>query len=265
MKQITILANSTRDQEGYSDTQMGVTLDIECELTDVGSFIIALKELDKEFKELYPPYTPSNDIEPDLTYRDAPNCHMFYRFNFSRINNNKSSSLHNISSLMSAYAAYRVAYVFRGLGYDIVSDERDSVSDKRLTISNSEAARSVCNDQMDCFLTFVSDSLYELGTYEYFDKEQDGLFEASLIEYDDSNPTQFLAQFEIPEFYELAMNVLADEIGGEFGFSDPIDRTIPFKDYNPFLSSDETFNTIDSFCNVIKYSKILKEFKKNIL
>jgi len=243
MKQITILANSTRDQEGYSDTQMGVSLDIECELTDVGSFIMALKELDKEFKELYPPYTPSNDIEPDLTYRTAPNCYMFYRLDFSRIANEHSSALHNISSLMSAYASYRIAYVFRGLGYDIVDDSNNSIS------SNREVAKYVCRDQEQSFLEFISSSLYELD---------------NLIEYNDKNETEFLAQFDDKDFKDLALKTLANEVGGEFGFSKPIDEMVPFKYYNPFATSEEVSNAISDLCKNIKYSKILSFFQKNI-
>jgi len=243
MKQITILANSTRDQEGYSDTQMGVSLDIECELTDVGSFIVALKELDKEFKELYPHYTPSNYIEPDLTYRTAPNCHMFYRFDFSRIANEHTSTLHNISSLMSAYAAYRVAYVFRGLGYDIVDDSNNP-------ISNREVAKDVCRDQEESFLEFISSSLYEIE---------------NLIEYDFDNDEEFLAQFDDKDFKDIAMKTLANEVGGEFGFSNPIDQMVLFKDYNPFATSEEVSKSVSDLCKNIKYSKILSFFQKNIL
>jgi len=240
MKQITILANSTRDQEGYSDTSIGVSLDIECELSDVGSIIIALRKIEKDFKELYPPYSKT-EIEPDVTYREEPNCHMFYRFTLSSIVNDQTSTLHNISSLMSAYVSYSISSLFREMGFNIVDDNDNSISDKSV-------AREICNAQMDSFLWFVSDSLYQM----------------EIIEYTGENETEFLAQFENKDFFIEAMKMLGDELDGEFGFSAPMDESIPFKDYNPFNSSKKSIDFISQLCKNIKYSKLIDFFNTEI-
>lgn len=239
-KSITIMANSSRDQEGYTDTQMGVSLDIECDLSDVGSFIIKLRKLEKVIKSLYPPYE-SSEIEPDVQYREGTACHMFYRFDFSRIGHPEPSILHSLSSLMSAFTAFKVSELFKSDGYKILNDSRDEVT-------SVEVSKEVCDDQFICFLWYVSDSLCEIDYLEFEDNQE-----------------EFLKQFEDPSFLELAMTTLGDECDREFGFMNPMDRTIPFRDYNPLTSSEKSLAAITERCVSINHTEILEFVKNNII
>jgi hypothetical protein len=241
MKTLKIMANSSRDQEGYTDTQMGLSLDVECDLSDVGFFIVNLRQLEMEIKSLYPSYK-SSEIEPDVQYREGTACHIFYRFDFSKIFNPNMSVLHNISSLASAFTAFKVAQLFRKDGYSIINDSNADRSDK-------EIAKEVCDDQFFSFLFYISDVLSENDNFVLFNG-----FETK----------SFLDQFENTDTLNRALNILGNECNGEFGFTNPMDNTLPFKEYNPFTISEKNSTIISNHCKNIKYSFMFEYFLSNI-
>ena len=236
-KQITIMANSRRDQEGYSDTQMGVSLDIECDLSDVGFFLVNLRKLDKEFKSLYPQYE-SSEISINTADRTGTDCHIFYRYDFSHIKTVPGTIAHNISSLMSAYTSFRVSQSFREFDYEIVDDYKINRSDKEIAIS-------VCKDQFDSFLWYISDTIYEVTNF---------------VDYDGKNQDAFLKQLENDIVFKESMEIL----NTEFDLNLPENQEIPFIDYNPLTASKKRSQFISDSCSRIKYSELLQFFYKNI-
>jgi len=250
-KQIIITANCTRDEEGYSDTQMGISLDIECDLSDVGLFMIEMRKLDKEFKDIYPQYEQSNIDDIYTHFSEGTGCRIFYRLDFSNISSTHPSTLHNISSLMSIYSAIKIANKFRELGYAIFDDSRVSEFSLKNTVeaSNNQLAKKIATDQFHSFLWFVSDNLYEINR----------------IEFNNTNEKDFLLQFSDKDFNQLAMITLSKTVGTEFGFSDPMDQLIPFSDYNPFNISEKSLKIITLLCKNIKYEDMYKFYQSDIV
>ena len=250
-KQIVITANSTRDEEGYSDTQMGISLDIECDLSDVGLFMIEMRKLDKEFKEVYPAYTQANIDDISTHFSEDSGCRIFYRLDFSDVSSTYPSTLHNISSLMSIYSAVKIANKFRELGYAIFDGSRVSEFSLKNTVeaSNNQLAKQISTDQFHSFLWFVSDNLYEIDHIEFYNTDEKG----------------FLAQFSDKDFNQLAMLALSKNVGTDFGFSDPMDQLIPFSDYNPFKISEKSIKIITLLCKNIKYAELYEFYQSDII
>lgn len=241
-KTLSIMSESSRDEEGYSDTSVGVALDFICPLEDVGLTIVRLRAIEAEISKLYPPYQ-STEIEPDVTYKKDGDCHMFYRATFGHICSKNASTVHNIASIASGYFAYKVAEEFSDI-YEINKIKKIEFNLQ----SPKQIAQNVCNEQEESLLWYIGDNLYDVEVYgdEYVY---------------DGDKEELLKLWEDEIFTLQAIPILEDECAGEFGFENPFDLKVPLKEWNPLKTGDESSKFISSCCKNIKYDEILDFFE----
>ena len=237
MKQkLDIQAESTRDQEGYIDTNIGIFLDITIKKENFNNFKIRLEKIVNEMKKLYPPldYDELEIIEDDLDEDDFDEDDInnyiisWSRITFGIIENQQPTTLHNIASLGSIIFAYKVAEEF----------QNEFIINKHIDINGMDIKKIPKHISLD-FETSLMYTIAERGGLD-FDYDFD-----------------FLKPYIKDETkYNLLMDDFTEELDGEFGFKFPSDNTVPIWEYNPFKTSPETREAISINCNRIKYDEL---------